>query len=488
MAKYVPSTDDGHYYSNPIAATRLLGETIVQVENEPGKFDISTLHFRAQKYLEQVIGPRRSDEEPEAYKVRVFTELLKQCTEHHRDGVAEVIYDHRNALATYAKEALEAGDLETAGRWCSDLNANTDPKDPTGWVLYGTFCARKQRWDEGLECARKAIALDRHNRIALFLNAALLITIDSERYEEIDTLLDHLESKYPWFSEAHFLTAVHSAQMEMPDRTNRFLSLARRYVNVQSAIGWAETAVLDGVSTTVWDPAVDHGGDPALKCAIFMIRLGLSRLALLCLRNFARHSGNSVTYHYLMAVSHHRLDEFQACTDHLNAMSAGDVESNSRIGRQQYLLTAHNDHAAGRPREAETRFIQLSTERTRSLYGLVYSRLADYMVASRRYDEATNALFRACTVVTGHGTPVLLTKLGACLIALKKYPEAEKVLTEAVALDGAHNCDAWHYLAIVYARSNRTDMANACGQQAAGLIEFKSMLGPEYDLLAHKYH
>lgn len=489
MAKYVSPSDYNHCYSNPIVATRFLAKTIVQVEKNPRKLDVSKLYFSAQKYLEQVIGPRRfGDETLDAYKVRVFTELLEQCTEHHRDGAVAVTYERRDALVTYAKEALEADDLETAGRWCSELKANTDAKDPTCWVLYGTFCAGKRRWDESLECVQKAIALNGHNRIALFLKAALLITTDSELFDEIDTLLERLESAYPWFAEAYFLSAVHSARMEMPDRTDWFLWQAQMYVNDQTTMGWAETAILDRALMTVWDPSVNHGGDPALKCAILLIQLGLSELAMLCLRNFARRSEELTTYHYLMAVSHHKLHEFQACSDHLNVISVGDGDNNSFTGQQISLLMAHNDYAMGRTQKAEVLFTQLSSGWTRSLYGLVYSRLADYLVASKKYAEATAMLFLACTAVTGRGTPLLLTKLGACLIALKKYPEAEKVLVRAVALDGAHNGEAWGYLAIVNARSNRTNMAKVCCQQAAGLMEFKSKLGPEYDLLSHKYH
>lgn len=489
MAKYVPPADGRHCYANPISATRLLNETIARAENERGDVDVPALRDSAKSYLEQVIGPKRSGETPDAYKVRVFTGLLEQCTEHHRDG-ATAACERRDAVVTYAKEALEAGDLETAGRWCTELTASTGPGDPTGWMLYGTFCARKLRWYDALECARKAIALDGRNRMALFFNAALLIATDSEQFDEIDGLLERLELAYPWFGDGHFLSAVHSARMEMPERTNRFVSLAKMYINVQWAAGWPENAVLDGAPMTVWDPDVDNGGDPALKCATLLIRLGLSGLAALCVRGFARHSDNPAAFHYLMAVSHHKLDEFQACVDHLNAMSAGDGHdgSDGEFDRRRSLLAAHNDYGAGRDREAMARFVELSSGRTRALYGLAYSRLADYMVSSGGYAEAADTLFRACTVVTGRGTPVLLTKLGACLVALKKYPEAEKALAAAVSFDGARNGNAWSYLAVVNARTNRTDMADECYRRAAELSESKSVLGAEYDSLSHKYH
>lgn len=484
MANYVPRTDDGHCYRNPISATRLLVETIGQVEEEPGRFDISAFHDSANDYLEQVIGPERPDETPDAYKIRVFAELLERCTEHHTDGVAAMAQECRDVLAVYAKEALEAGDLETASRWCSELNANTGAKDPTCWTLYGTFCARKRHWDEALKCAQKAVALDGRNRIAMFFNAALLITNDSEQFDEIDALFDRLESLYPWFGEAHFLSAVYNARMEMPDRTDHFLSLARMYVNVQTAVSWPENAVLDGAPMAVWDPVVHHGGDPAVRCATLLIRLGLSELAAMCLRCFARRSDHPALYHYLMAVSHHKLDEFQACLDHLNAMPVDDGD----FGRRRSLLAAHNDFGAGRAEIAEARFVELSSGPTLALYGLAYSRLADYLVSSKRYAEATDTLFRACTVVTGRGTPVLLTKLGSCLLMLNKYPEAEKVLAAALAFDGAHNGDAWYYLAEVYTKSNRSDMADVCYRQAAELMDFKSVRGPVYDLLSHKYN
>lgn len=485
MAKYVPPADSSHGYTNPISATRLLNETIARAQDGAGNVDVPVLRDCAKSYMEQVIGPRQSGESPDAYQVRAFTGLLEQCTRHHGDGTTAAS-ERRDAVVTYAKEAMEAGDLETAGRWCSELGASTGPGDPTCWTLYGTFCARQRRWYDALECARKAIALDGRDRIALFFRVALLMATGSERFDEIDGLLERLESAYPWFGDGHFLSAVHSARMEMPDRTGRFLSLANTYVDVQRVVGWAENAVLDGAPMTVWDTDVDYGGDPALKCATLLIRLGLSGLAASCMRVFARRSDNPAAFHYLMAVAHHKTDEFQACADHLNAMPADD--GGGETDRRRSLLAAHNDFGAGRDLEAVAGFAKLSSGRARTLYGLAYARLADLLVSSGEYAEAADVLCRACAVAAGRGTPVLLTKLGACLVALKKYPEAERVLAAAVSFDGARNGDAWNYLAVVNARSNRTDMADECYRRAAELMEFKSVLGAQYDLLSYKYH
>jgi len=67
--------------------------------------------------------------------------------------------------------------------------------------------------------------------------------------------------------------------------------------------------------------------------------------------------------------------------------------------------------------------------------------------------------------VTGNA-PALMIKLGVCLLALRKYPEAETILAEAVAMDGANNGDAWHYLGEAYERLGFDDMSDVCHRQA----------------------
>lgn len=210
---------------------------------------------------------------------------------------------------------------------------------------------------------------------------------------------------------------------------------------------------------TVWDP-VDHGSDPAVKCAMLLIGLELPELAEACLRYFA---DDRDSYHYLMAVSHHKRGRFQASADHLNSMTGG-----MRTGVRCSLLAAHNDHGAGRTREAVAAYVELAMSGpVRPRFGLAYSRIADHRAADGRHAEAAAAYSRACTVT---GSPALMTKLAGCLIALNEWPEAEKLLTEAVAMDGPVDGIAWRYLSEVHANAGRNDLAEVCGRRASELL------------------
>lgn len=85
-------------------------------------------------------------------------------------------------------------------------------------------------------------------------------------------------------------------------------------------------------------------------------------------------------------------------------------------------------------------------------------------MAVGRYVEAIDAFYRACSV-TGN-VPALMIKLGVCLLAVHKYSEAETILAEAVAMDGANNGDAWHYLGEAYEKLGFDDMSEVCRRQA----------------------
>lgn len=205
-----------------------------------------------------------------------------------------------------------------------------------------------------------------------------------------------------------------------------------------------------------------------MKCAMLLIGLELPELAEACLRCFAedRHRDS---YHYLMAVSHHKRGRFRASADHLSSMT-----ERARTGVRCSLLAAHNDHGAGRVREAADRYAELaSSGPVRPRFGLAYSRIADHRVGDGRHAEAADAYFRACTVT---GSPALMTRLAGCLIALNEWPEAEKLLAKAAAADGPGDGVAWQRLAEVHANAGRNDLAEVCGRHATELQESEFQL------------
>lgn len=448
----------GYCCMNPILASQLFVEAIIDLENDLENFVITDFYDTAKKYVEHVVGPRRTDETPDAYRVRVFADMINKSERNDdRDHDRGNSCDH----LMYAREATESGESETARRWYLRLIVDTDAADPNYWLLYATFCVRHRDWDMAMECTRRAIALDIQHRLALFVRAAILMAcFDMERLDETEASLEYLSSAYPRFSEAHLLSALHFRRMNMLDRSTEYATLSKRFVNDVTDDSTVQSIDHGGQCTAVWEP-VAHGGDCAVKCAVLLIKLEVVTLASDCLRAFGDRVKGGDRYHYLMAVTHHKRGEFDASGHHLTAMSC-----DAKQGWWPQLLEGHNDYGAGRFAEALCVYKTLSSQRSRVQSSLVYSRMADMLAARGYYTEAVNAYRRACAMT---GTPALKVKLAACLLFLKKNDEAETYLSEAVAMDGADNGVAWHYLAVVYARSGNEAMADVCRQQATDL-------------------
>lgn len=445
-----------YVYPNPISATERFRELISDLENYPGNVDISALYGETKNFIEEVVEPRLSDEALDKYKVRVFADVIEQSDS---EDYSIPNRAHSNLeMMTYAKYAAESGDVETAKSWYLRMIAYTDRMDSTYWALYSTFCVRVRDLNLALVCARKAVSLDGQNRLALFVHVAVLMTTDHTGLsDEMQTVLASLESTQPQFSEAHMLFALHYHRIDMPDYVARFLATASLFVNDYDGVP-TEFAKVSG------ELVIDHCGDPIIKCIVLLIGLNLARLAVEFLQCFSAQF-ESVTYHYLMALSLHLLGKNEACTDHLNSIS-----HESKWAGRRTLLEAHNDFDAGRTQKAVTLYFRLCSRQTRARYILAYTRTADYLAAHAKFAEATDAYHRACTIIR---MPVLLTKLGECLVALQHYPEAEKVLADAVAEDGVENGRPWHHMAVLYSKTGQIDAADVCRRQASRL-GFKS--------------
>lgn len=271
--------DDDHYFLNPITTILSFRNAVAEIENEPETFDVPSFFEKVKNCVEHVVGPKQSDETLDAYKVRVFADLMERSISDN-DGSPGVVLSRRDILV-YVIEAMESGYLKTAIRWCVQLIVDTEAENPNYWVLYGTLCARQNDLESFMECAQKAIALDSKHRIALFVRAAILMTSDAERFDEIESLLKFLGMTHPRFAEAHFLSALHYRRLEITDLACHFLSLANQYFDdVKHDFN---DPVLNGLPT-VWEAPTNYGRDPAMKCAILLIKLELIELATLCLQ------------------------------------------------------------------------------------------------------------------------------------------------------------------------------------------------------------
>lgn len=423
-------------------------------EQDPDNVDVQTLYEMVKNYVEQMIGMRRLDETQDAYKVRVFANLI----ERDKRGVGVIC---RGDFILYAREAMDSGDKDTARHWYSQMIGDTS--DPVSWALYGAFCVRQCEMDAAIECTRTAIAIDHHNRLALFVHVATLMTARTEakpavELDELRTALKTLITKHPRFSQGHMLMALHFRRMDMPEHAANSLAAAHLSVNDcddDNDYSWLE------LLSTVWEP-IDHEGDPTIKCAVLLVKLDLARLAMACLLCFG--SNHKGSFHLLMAVSHHTIGEYRESVDHLNSIGSS---TNHQFNSRQTLMVAHNNYKAGNITEAMVQYIGLLLRPTRSRYCLAYTRTGDYFANRDRPAEAVESYYRACTAVSP--TPMLMTKMGACLLALNRFDEAEKVLAEAIAVDGAGNGQPWHHLADLHKRCGRPGLAEFCYQRASEL-------------------
>ncbi|KAL4107765.1 hypothetical protein QTP88_018057 [Uroleucon formosanum] len=461
---FITSSESNHYYSNPISAFQ---KTILDIVKNPESFDVSTVFSKTQNYVKNVIEHRRSGETPDTYKVRVFAELLTRSKHDNPSTGTSTEQDlHLHDLVLYAREAAESGYLEKARRLYLRLIILTESVDPAYWILYGAFCARDGDLDAALVCARRAVALDGHDRFSLFAHAAALMTANTDHYDELETLLDSLASAHPRFSEGHSLAAIHYHRMVMRNRADRSLSLAMRFADDgrdDEPDDGADRVLRIGLAA-VWEPITGGGDvDPAVKCAVLLCRLELVDLAATCLRCFA--ATRADPYHYMMAVTHYRREEYQASADHLDSMVCRR-SSHDGDGGLWTLLAAHVDYGAGHLREAMIRYIELSLVPDQARYGLAYSRVAGHFAATRRYAEAADAYHRACAAIP---VPALMIKLATCLVALDRYAEAERLLVSAVAADGTYEGDGWHQLAMLYAITGNAEMADVCRRRVAEL-------------------
>lgn len=332
-----PSDHDGrrNHSDRAVTSTRSFRETIADLAAEDSHAEDGGLAAAALwDHVRRVAGPRRrADETRDAHAVRVFASLSAECA---RDGTR----DRRHMdWALYAGEAAESGREEDAAGWLWRLVADR-PSDAAAWLLHAAFCARRRPSDlpSALACARRAVALDGRHRLALFALAAILTTggYDGGPADELDSTLRCLLSAHPQFAEAHFLAAVHSRREGMPtDRTGRLLSLARRHALAAATVsadrwppgtdaGRDDAERLLAALSAAWPP-VRHGGDAAVGCAALLVALGLGDLAAVCVRSFATDPDARPSYHYLMAVVHHRRGEFDASADHLAVMDDDDA-------------------------------------------------------------------------------------------------------------------------------------------------------------------
>lgn len=279
MANNQLPTNDHHTVLNPITTTLSFRNAVLALENTPATFEISSFFEKVKNYVEYVIGPKKSDENPDAYKVRVFAELMEQSISGNVD-CPSIVLSHRDILV-YIIEAMESGNLKTATRWCTQIIVDTKSEDPNYWVLYGILCARQNDLESFMECAQKAIAIDGKHQIALFVRVAILMTSDAERFDAIESSLKFLGSVHPQFVEAHFLSALHYRRLEMTDLSCHFLSLANQFFDDVNQN--FNNPILNGLPT-VWESPSDYGRDPALKCTILLIKLQLLELATLCLQ------------------------------------------------------------------------------------------------------------------------------------------------------------------------------------------------------------
>lgn len=76
--------------------------------------DVSALVTAAREHVGRTVGPRRSDETPDRYRVRVFADLLGEC---RGPGGGGDHVDRRQNAVLYARYAAETGDAWTARRW-----------------------------------------------------------------------------------------------------------------------------------------------------------------------------------------------------------------------------------------------------------------------------------------------------------------------------------------------------------------------------------
>jgi len=459
--------DERCKYVYPVSTTRSFLELISDLERDPRNVDVSALYGKTKNVIERVVEPKRSGEPLDEYIVRVFADVFEQSG-NDDCPVPNCAHDSLEMMK-YAKYAADSGDVETARIWYLRMIAHTDCMDPTCWALYGTFCTRVGDLNVASACARKAVTLDGRNRFALFVHVAVLMTADKTGLsDEMQTALGCLNSVLPLFGETHVLFALHYRRIDMPDHAACSLAKALLSVNGNDRVP-AELAKVCG------EPAINHGGDPIVKCVVMLIGLDLAQLAVACLRCFSAQL-ELAAYHYLMALSFHVLREYKASSDHLISMS-----HERRWTGRRTLLSAHNDFETGRTREAIAGYFKLCLRRTRVRYILAYSRTADYLMALGKFTEATDLYHRACTVTR---TPELMTKLAACLIVLQQYSEAEKVLADVIAENGAENGLPWHHMAVIYSRTGRSDAAELCRRQAS-VLGFKSdMHELKFDVLS----
>lgn len=436
--------------NNP-SPIELFREAMYAAEQDPDNVDIQSLYETVKDYVEHMIEPQRADETQDAYKVRVFANLMEQ------NDHPVTVTCNPNDLIRYAREATDSDDEDTARYWYSRMIG--DALDSTSWALYGAFCIRLCELDEAIECTRTAIAVDNQNQLALFVHVATLMTARTEakpavELDELKMTLETLTTAHPRFSQGHVLKALHCRRMDMSRQADRSLSEARLSVNDYDDNSWA------ALLSMTWEP-IDHEGDPAIKCAALLVSLDLAKLAMACMLCFRSKLTN--TYHLLMAVSHHMVGEYRDSVDHLNSMTPSAGRFNSR----RLLMKAHNNYSAGNIEEAMVQYIGLSLRPTRSRYLLAYTRTGDYFLARGRPAEAVEAYHRACIAVSP--TPVLFTKMGVCLLALNRFTEAERLLAEAIAVVGADNGQPWHHLAEVHVRCGRDDLAEFCYRRASEL-------------------
>lgn len=447
-----------NYYSNPISAFQ---KAIADAEAKPEHFDISAFFDKTRDYVTHVVESRRSGETSDAYRVRVFAELL--VVSKRNDAQRSADNDEHRNLVLYAREAAESGHPERARRYYLRLIVATGSIDPVYWTLYGAFCAREGDLDAAMVCARRAVALDGSNRMGLFAMAALLMTANTDGYAELETLLDSLVTVHPRFGQGHFLAGVHFQRMDMRGRADVSFSMAGRFAGADNGDddnNPTVSALRVGLDA-VWEPVTGHAIDPAVECAVLLCRLELVELAATCLRTFAM-APHADPYHFTMAITHYRRGQYAAAADHLDSMARHRKSADGGWT----LLAAHVDHEAGHYRESVVRYVSLSLQPHRAQYGLAYSRMAGHFAATGRYAEAADAYHRACTAIPA---PALMIKLAACLTALGRYVEAERLLVDVVAVDGVYDGDAWHWLATVYASIGRAELANVCRRRAVEL-------------------
>ncbi|XP_066600394.1 cilia- and flagella-associated protein 70-like [Prorops nasuta] len=383
----------------------------------------------------------------------IYTRLTKQMETTLNEMVeSKKIIDNNHIpmvdIYYYAEEAYELG-LDAKHYHLTAISENN--ADPRGWLEYGIYLLKRNEIERSIECCRKALAIEKHYRLALLLYGGILLK--KKQYTEAEVCFCTVTKIYPRFAEGwSILHLFYLKTQYLPG-----IHLTSR--NADKCINNKERDI-EPVEKhpDAWSDTFFQSNNIYSLTAVLLFRLHLLELAGIAISEEISRNGYSLQALYYLAIEHYLSRRYEDAISHLKkarSFHGLDFSIASLMGHCFYQL-GDIDQAIFFYEFSNSYFSRPDDAH------LLHIRMGIYYESIGNFERATKMFLMACK---SSPTPQSWLGLGKTFYSLHQLRQAEMCLLEANDLDH-YNPDIWGYLSLINLSQKNYDEFHQCYLQA----------------------